>query len=144
MKEEYDFSNAEQGKFYIPIEEIELPIYLDKDILEFLSQKCQLTQINLQTLVNDLIRKDIEIARRVALWNLVNQYIYSVKEQKMLTTYDEFIPLISQLNHGDKLRLMQFLLTEFAREENISLEKTATDKTQPVDALQALANMANR
>jgi hypothetical protein len=67
MKEEYDFSNAEQGKFYIPIEEIELLIYLDKDILEFLSQKCQLTQINLQTLVNDLIRKDIEIARRVAL-----------------------------------------------------------------------------
>jgi hypothetical protein len=67
MKEEYDFSNAEQGKFYIPIEEIELPIYLDKDILDFLSQKCQLTQINLQTLVNDLIRKDIEIARRVAL-----------------------------------------------------------------------------
>jgi hypothetical protein len=67
MKEEYDFSNAEQGKFYIPVEEIELPIYLDKDILEFLTQKCQLTQINLQTLVNDLIRKDIEIARRVAL-----------------------------------------------------------------------------
>lgn len=60
----------------------------------------------------------------------------------MLTTYDEFIPLISQLNHGDKLRLMQFLLTEFAREENISLEKTTADKTQPVDALQALANMA--
>ena len=67
MKKEYDFSNAEQGKFYTPIEEIELPIYLDKDILDFLSQKCQLTQLNLQTLVNDLIRKDIEIARRVAL-----------------------------------------------------------------------------
>jgi hypothetical protein len=60
----------------------------------------------------------------------------------MLTTYDEFIPLISQLNHRDKLRLMQFLLTEFAREENISLEKNTADKTQPVDALQALANMA--
>lgn len=67
MKKEYDFSNAEQSKFYLPIEEIELPVYLDKDILDFLSQKCQLTQINLQTLVNDLIRKDIEIARRVAL-----------------------------------------------------------------------------
>jgi hypothetical protein len=43
------------------------PIYLDKDIIEFLSQKCPITQENLQTLVNDLIRKDIEIARRVAL-----------------------------------------------------------------------------
>jgi hypothetical protein len=67
MKEEYDFSNAEQGKFYIPVEEIELPIYLDKDILEFLNGKSKITQANLQTLVNDLIRKDIEIARRVAL-----------------------------------------------------------------------------
>ena len=67
MKDEYDFSNAEQGKFYIPVEEIELPIYLDKDILEFLNKKSKITQESLQTLVNDLIRKDIEIARRVAL-----------------------------------------------------------------------------
>ncbi len=35
MKEEYDFSNAEQGKFYVPVEDIQLPIYLDKDILDF-------------------------------------------------------------------------------------------------------------
>jgi hypothetical protein len=35
MKEEYDFSNAEQGKFYVPAEDIQLPIYLDKDILDF-------------------------------------------------------------------------------------------------------------
>jgi hypothetical protein len=27
MKEEYDFSNAEQGKFYVPVENIQLPIY---------------------------------------------------------------------------------------------------------------------
>lgn len=67
MKEEYDFSNAEQGKFYIPVEEIELPIYLDKDILDFLNEKNKITQENLQTLVNDLLRKDIEIARCVAL-----------------------------------------------------------------------------
>ena len=31
MKDEYDFTNAEQGKFYVPVEEIERPIYLDKD-----------------------------------------------------------------------------------------------------------------
>ncbi len=67
MKEEYDFSNAQQGKFYIPVEKIELPIYLDKDVVEFLSEKCKLTQESLQILVNDLIRKDIEIARRVIL-----------------------------------------------------------------------------
>jgi hypothetical protein len=36
MKEEYDFSNAEQGKFYVPVEDIQLPIYLVKDIINTL------------------------------------------------------------------------------------------------------------
>jgi hypothetical protein len=67
MKEEYDFSNAEQGKFYVPIENIQLPIYLDKDIIQYLNEKCLTTQESLQLLVNDLLRKDIEIAKRVTL-----------------------------------------------------------------------------
>jgi len=66
MKEEYDFSNAEQGKFYVPVEDIQLPIYLDKDIVQYLNEKCLTTQGSLQLLVNDLLRKDIEIAKRVA------------------------------------------------------------------------------
>jgi hypothetical protein len=67
MKDEYDFSNAEQGKFYVPIEDIQMPIYLDKDVVQYLVQKCQTNPGNLQILVNDLLRKDIEIAQRVAL-----------------------------------------------------------------------------
>ena len=66
MKKEYDFSNAEQGKFYVPVEDIELPVYLDKEIIKYFSEKCLMTQDSLQTLVNDLLRKDIEIARRVS------------------------------------------------------------------------------
>lgn len=67
MKEEYDFSNAKQGKFYVPVEELQLPIYLDKDIIQYLNEKCLKTPESLQLLVNDLLRKDIEIAKRVAL-----------------------------------------------------------------------------
>lgn len=67
MKDEYDFSNAEQGKFYIPSEDIQIPIYLDQDIAQFLSKKCENGNANLQELVNDLLRKDIEIARSMAL-----------------------------------------------------------------------------
>jgi hypothetical protein len=67
MKEEYDFSNAEQGKFYVPVEDIEFPIYLDKDIVQYLNEKCLNKQESLQALVNDLLRKDIEIAKRVTL-----------------------------------------------------------------------------
>ncbi|MGZ8176002.1 MULTISPECIES: hypothetical protein [Methylobacter] len=66
MKEEYDFSNAEQGKFYVPVEDIQLPIYLDKDVIQYLNEKRLTTQEGLQLLVNDLLRKDIEIAKRVA------------------------------------------------------------------------------
>jgi len=67
MKDEYELSNAEQGKFYIPAEEIQIPIYLDQDIALFLSKKCDNWNPNLQELVNDLLRKDMEIARSMAL-----------------------------------------------------------------------------
>lgn len=43
------------------------PVYLDADIVEYLNEKCQNNSENLQILVNDLLRKDIEIAQRVAL-----------------------------------------------------------------------------
>lgn len=66
MKEEYGFSNAEQGKFYVPVEDVQLPIYLDKDVIQYLNEKNLTTQESLQSLVNDLLRKDIEIAKRVA------------------------------------------------------------------------------
>ena len=50
-----------------PIEASKIPIYLDNDIVEYLNEKCLTKQENLQLLVNDLLRKDIEIAKRVAL-----------------------------------------------------------------------------
>jgi hypothetical protein len=64
MKKEYDFTNAEQGKFYIPLEEIEMPIYLDKDVALFFADKFKGKNENLQSLINELLRKDIEIANR--------------------------------------------------------------------------------
>ena len=39
MKDEYDFTGAEQGKFYRPIEELDIPIYLDKEVKKFFVQK---------------------------------------------------------------------------------------------------------
>jgi len=60
MKDDYDFSNAEQGKFYVPVEQIELPIYLDKDLALCLEKKCQASHESLQILVNKLLRSAIE------------------------------------------------------------------------------------
>lgn len=66
MKDEYDFSNAEQGKFFVPPEEIEIPIYLEPDIYRHLRARGG-QETDLQTLVNDLLRKDIEIADRFGM-----------------------------------------------------------------------------
>ena len=69
MKKEYDFTNAEQGKFYRPIEELEIPVYLDKEIREVLMKKLKDkgNNFSLNGIVNALIKQDIEISRKIAL-----------------------------------------------------------------------------
>ena len=46
MKDEYDFSNAEQGKFYVPVDDIQIPVYLDKDVMQYLSKQCEFNSEN--------------------------------------------------------------------------------------------------
>ncbi len=41
MKNEYDFSAGKRGKFYQPSTQLNLPVYLDADILDYLSQKAK-------------------------------------------------------------------------------------------------------
>jgi len=69
MKEEYDFTNAEQGKFYVPIEELDIPIYLDEEVKRFFLKKFKNKDINLSlsSIVNILLLKDIEISKRLAI-----------------------------------------------------------------------------
>ena len=68
MKDEYDFKNAEQGKFYRPIEELQIPIYLDSDIQKVLMKKVKGSSSNfsLNRIVNALIKHDIEISQRLS------------------------------------------------------------------------------
>ena len=68
MKKEYDFTNAEQGKFYRPIEELEIPVYLDKEIRDALMKKLREkgSNFSLSNIVNTLIKKDIEISRQIS------------------------------------------------------------------------------
>ena len=68
MKDEYDFSGAEQGKFYRPIEELDIPIYLDKEVkayfIERLKSKGQVFSLN--QVINALLKKDIEISNQLS------------------------------------------------------------------------------
>lgn len=63
MREEYDFSNGVRGKFFVPKEELEIPVYLDKDVREFILERISKSQIDVHTLVNQVLRRDIEIAK---------------------------------------------------------------------------------
>ncbi|RUM69667.1 MAG: hypothetical protein DSZ09_05310 [Sulfurovum sp.] len=68
MKEEYDFTNAEQGKFYVPIEELDIPIYLDEEVKRFFLKKIKNKDIDfsLSSVVNALLLKDIEITKKLS------------------------------------------------------------------------------
>ncbi len=67
MRDIYDFSDVEQGKFYRPIEELDIPIYLDQEVKQFFLQKMreQERPISLSEIVNALLKKDIEIAEKL-------------------------------------------------------------------------------
>ena len=53
MKAEYDFSKAEHGKFYDPKAVFNLPIYLEKDIDEFMRKLADETGKDVEELVNE-------------------------------------------------------------------------------------------
>jgi len=65
MKGEYNFSNAERGRFYRPNTQLKLPVYLDQDIENWISEKAKAKGVNLQSLVNDLLRQDISLIKEI-------------------------------------------------------------------------------
>jgi hypothetical protein len=65
MKDEYDFTDAEQGKFYRPINELDIPIYLDKEVKEFFIERMRNRQFSLNEVINSLLKKDIEISEKL-------------------------------------------------------------------------------
>jgi hypothetical protein len=67
MKEEYDFTDAEQGKFYRPLEELDIPIYLEREVREFFFKNIRgrVGSFSLNEIINSLIKQDIEISRKL-------------------------------------------------------------------------------
>ena len=65
MKEEYDFSDAERGKFFHPDANFNLPIYLEEEVLVFFSQRAEAKGVDLNVLLNDLLKKDIAFVKAV-------------------------------------------------------------------------------
>lgn len=65
MKAEYDFSKAERGKFYHAEAVFSFPVYLESDVNDFLSKLAERKQIDLQDLVNELLRADMRLIQSI-------------------------------------------------------------------------------
>ena len=61
MKQRYDFSKGERGKFYKPNAVFRLPVYLDEKVERYLAVKADAKGVELSELVNELLKKDIEL-----------------------------------------------------------------------------------
>lgn len=61
MPAEIDFAKGQRGKFYQPGTRLALPVYLDEQVQAALSALASAKGVDLSHLVNDLLRKDIEL-----------------------------------------------------------------------------------
>lgn len=59
MQKEYDFSNAERGKFYRDGTKLVLPIYLDAENYKYVQNIARKQNSDLNKVVNDLIKTNI-------------------------------------------------------------------------------------
>ena len=58
---EIDFSGGERGKFYRKNAQLKLPIHLEASVQKALTELANAKGIELSALVNDLLKKDIEL-----------------------------------------------------------------------------------
>lgn len=61
MPAEIDFSKGTRGKFLRPNTKLSLPVYLDDQVQATLAALASAKGVDLSALVNDLLRKDIEL-----------------------------------------------------------------------------------
>jgi hypothetical protein len=61
MKPEYDFQNGVRGKFFRPDASARVPVYLDLSVLEFFSAKAEQKGVEVDEIINELLKRDIAI-----------------------------------------------------------------------------------
>lgn len=67
MKKEYDFSKAIQGKFYRPVDKLEIPVYLDREVKDFFSKTASKKKIDLNKIINTVLRKEMEMLKAIGV-----------------------------------------------------------------------------
>jgi hypothetical protein len=62
MNKEYDFSNAERGKFHRPDAKFFLPIYLDEEVRSYVQKIADAKHSEVNAIVNELLRSEMHSA----------------------------------------------------------------------------------
>jgi hypothetical protein len=65
MKQEYDFSKAERGKFFRDNARLNLPVYLDEEVQSYLQERARSKGVEVAQLVNEMLRQDIKLIEAV-------------------------------------------------------------------------------
>lgn len=65
MRDEYDFSKGERGKFHHPNAKASLPVYLETEVLDYFFERAKAKGVELNVLVNELLKKDIALIEGV-------------------------------------------------------------------------------
>jgi hypothetical protein len=61
MKKEYDFSRGVRGKFFRPDVKMNVPVYLDSDVLSFVERIAASKRSDISVVVNRLLKSDMEL-----------------------------------------------------------------------------------
>ena len=61
MKQEYDFSKGQRGKFFRKNAKLNLPIYLDDEVQNYLQERASSKGVEISQLVNEMLRQDIKL-----------------------------------------------------------------------------------
>ena len=67
MKKEYDFSKAEQGKFYCKPENLKIPVYLDSVLESFYAERARKRKIDMGSLINAVLRKEMDLVKEFGM-----------------------------------------------------------------------------
>jgi len=61
MKKQYDFSKGARGKFYRPNAKLNVPVYLDSKVQQFVERIAESKRTDVSAVVNRLLKTDMEL-----------------------------------------------------------------------------------
>ena len=65
MKEKYDFSKGKRGKFYRRDAKLNLPTYLDYEVVAFIEDMANKKGTDVSSVANQLLRNNMQLAEVV-------------------------------------------------------------------------------